>query len=210
MIRRHGEGKGKRTCRVAKHQPNEAESAVWRKLVSVGVVERIEDREATFSFTLKSDADFEFLKGGWLELFVWNEARSQRTNAGAPIFDDALFNFEIPTDASGARKEIDVGLMVAGQMIHCSCKAGSKGIWATDFLDELSAVSSLIGGRFCSRVFVTSKIAAVQGDPDWTDYERFLNQAKDRQIVVVTGENLAHVGARLASEASNKPTYPRI
>lgn len=210
LVRRYGEGKGKRTCKVSKHRPDNTELHVWNKLVSVGLLERIDDKEATFSFTLPSDVDFEFLKGTWLEMFVWHEACNQRNKEGAPVFDDALFNFEIPSDHSGARKEIDVGLMVAGQMIHCSCKAGGKRIWSTDHLDELRAVSSLIGGRFCSRVFITSKNPPAENDGDWKDYQLFLEQAKDRQIVVIAGDKLPHVGACLARQASNEATYRRI
>lgn len=209
-IRRYGEGKGKRTCRVDKYQPNNMALRVWQKLASLALLERIGNMEATFSFTLRSDADFEFLKGTWLELFVWHEARNQRNKEGAPVFDDALFNFEIPGDSSSARKEIDVGLMVAGQMIHCSCKAGGKEIWSTRHLDELRAVSSLIGGRFCSRVFITPKKPPAEGDGDWKSYQLFLEQARDRQIVVIAGDQLSRVGAHLAHEASNRPTYPRI
>ncbi|MGB3220988.1 MAG: DUF1887 family CARF protein [Anaerolineae bacterium] len=170
----------------------------------------MDQKNSHFSFILRSDADFEFLKGTWLEVFVWNEARNQRTKQGLPVFDDVKFNFEIPADASGARKEIDVGLMVGGQMIHCSCKAGSKGIWSTDHLDELRAVSSLMGGRFCSRLFITSKKSPVQGDSDWKDYQFFQKQAADRLIVVITGDKLLQVGTCLTIEAGNRPTYPRI
>lgn len=210
LIRRHGEGKGKRTCKIDKYRPDNTELSVWHKLVSVGFLERIGEREATFLFTLRSDADFEFLKGTWLEVFVWHEACHQRNKEGTPVFDDSLFNFEIPSDSSGARKEIDVGLMVAGQMIHCSCKAGGKKIWLTDHLDELRAVSSLIGGRFCSRIFITSKKPPAEGDDDWKSYQLFLEQARDRQIVVIAGDQLPQIGAHLAREASNRPTYPRI
>ncbi len=210
LVRRYGEGRGKRTCKVGKYQPDNAELSVWHKLVSVGLLERIGEGEATFSFTLRSDADFEFLKGAWLEVFVWHEARNQRNKDGMPVFDDALFNFEIPSDSSGARKEIDVGLMVAGQMIHCSCKAGGKKIWSTEHLDELRAVSSLIGGRFCSRVFITSKKPPAEGDDDWKSYQLFLEQARDRQIVVIAGDQLPQIGSHLAREASNRPSYPRI
>ncbi len=210
LVRRYGEGKGKRTCKVAKYQPDDSELRVWHKLIAVGLLEQIGEKNTVFSFTLRSDADFEFLKGTWLEVFVWHEACNQRNKEGALVFDDALFNFEIPSDHSGARKEIDVGLMVAGQMIHCSCKAGGRKVWLTEHLDELRAVSSLIGGRFCSRVFVTSKNPPAEGDDDWKSYQLFLEQARDRQIVVIAGDQLPQVGEHLKREAGNKPTYSRI
>lgn len=79
---------------------------------------------------------------------------------------------------TGAYKEIDVGLMYAGQLIHCSCKSGGKNIWSTEHLDELSAVSSLIGGRFCSRVFITSKPKPCEGSDEHDSYQRFSRQAE--------------------------------
>lgn len=209
LIRRHGEGKAKRSCKVPNYEPGDAETSVWQRLVEDGLLESAEGKGSQFTFVVKSDADFEFLKGTWLELFVWNEARQQKTPDGLPVFDAARFNFEIPADSSGARKEIDVGLMVGGQLIHCSCKSGGKAIWSTAHLDELRSVSSLIGGRFCSRVFVTSKMPPSDGDGDWRDYNSFLEQAKDRQIVVIAGDRLAQIGTLLATEAA-KPTYWRV
>lgn len=158
---------------------------------------------------IQTSADYEFLKGTWLEIYVWDQARQQRAKGNAPLFQDAQFNFEIPSDVTGAYKEIDVGLMYAGQLIHCSCKSGGKGIWATEHLDELSAVSSLIGGRFCSRIFITSKSPPDAGDDEYEGYRRFLQQAKDREIVVIAGDQLRSIGAVLAREA-DRPTFPRV
>ena len=140
---------------------------------------------------------------------MWDEARQQKARDESVLFDDARFSFEIPSDETGARKEIDVGMMFAGQMILCSCKTGSNKPWRTAYLDELRAVSSLIGGRFCSRVFVTACFSPSEGKDGFVDYQRFINQAKDREIVVITGDQLNDVGQMLAKEAL-KPTFWRV
>jgi hypothetical protein len=49
----------------------------------------------------------------------------------------------------------------------------------------------------------------VEGDSASKDFRRFLNQAKDREIVVVTGEQLVALPDVLRREAV-KPTYQRI
>jgi len=43
----------------------------------------------------------------------------------------------------------------------------------------------------------------------WQDYQSFLQQARDREIVVVTGDRLTDIGAILKREAK-RPTYWRV
>jgi hypothetical protein len=208
-IRRHGQGKGRRTCTIKNYAPSEEEQRVWQLFTSYGALAAFDHAGGTVTFTVPSDSAFHLLSGAWLELFVGDQARQLTDRRGEPLFTDVLVGFEIPSDETGARKEIDVGMMYQSQLIHCSCKTGSTNPWSTDYLDELRAVSSLIGGRFCSRIFVTNQAAPVEGDSASKDFRRFLNQAKDREIVVVTGEQLVALPDVLRREAV-KPTYQRI
>jgi len=209
QIRLNGGGKDRRTCRIKGHTPNAQEEAVWRRLVDVGLLDGAEAEGSHYRFVIKASTDYEYLKGTWLEIYVWDQARRQMKRDNSFLFEDAQFNFEILSDTTEAYKEIDVGLMYAGQLIHCSCKSGGKNIWSTQHLDELSAVSSLIGGRFCSRIFIASRPPPGKGDDDLDSYQRFLRQAKDREIVVIAGDQILGIGALLAKE-TDKPIYPRI
>jgi hypothetical protein len=210
-IRINGKGRSEpRTVAIKNYIPTDEQQKVWQYLVDVGLLASIECQSTKFKFTIKRHGDYAFLEGGWLELYCWHQATHQFAENGEALFDGSAFNFEIPSNEHGARKEIDLGLIYAGQMLICSCKAGTNKIWSTEHLDELSAVSSLIGGRFCSRIFITSKPALNKEERGaFAEYERFLNQAKDRELVVIDGDKLASVGTLLAKEAI-KPTYWRV
>lgn len=210
-IRSNGKGGNEpRTLSIKNYTPTDEQQKVWQYLVDVGLLVSTEGQPNKFKFTIKQHGDYAFLEGAWLELYCWHQATHQFAENGETLFDGSAFNFEIPSNKHGARKEIDLGLIYAGQMLICSCKAGTNKIWSTEHLDELSAVSSLIGGRFCSRIFITSKLAPNKEERGtFAEYEKFLNQAKDREIVVIVGDGLASVGKLLAKEAT-KPTYWRV
>ncbi len=150
---------------------------------------------------IRSNNDLEFFKGNWLEVFVYNEALNKKDGAGAPIFDYCDISLEIKSDQ--AEKEIDVACIHEAQLIHCSCKTDGDP-FKTAYLDELHSISNMIGGRFCSRVFVTNAVF-----PDKTKQSQFLDQAKEREIVVVTGNELANIGKILFKQAK-KPEFRRV
>lgn len=153
------------------------------------------------AFWVRTNEDWNFFKGDWLEVYVWNEARKLQEHDGRPIFDEVKMGLEIPSGS--ARKEIDVACLYQAQLIHCSCKTGSD-TFKTGHLDELSAVSSLIGGRFCSRIFITNQVLS-----DQKREKEFLAQARQREIVVVTGDKLTNMGAILKKQAIN-PDFVRM
>lgn len=150
---------------------------------------------------IRSNNDLEFFKGNWLEVFVYNEALNKKNVDGDPIFDDCDMSLEIKLDQ--AEKEIDVACIYEAQLIHCSCKT-DKDPFKTLYLDEMRSISSMIGGRFCSRVFVTNAVFS-----DQTKQKQFLDQAKQREIVVVTGNELTDIGKILAKQALN-PDFWRV
>lgn len=209
-LRSWSQGKGKRTIPFKKTQPLSPEAReVLRQLESFGLITNLQEQpDGRVQYTILNEMDWKYLEGTWLEVYVWHQVLQCRDEQGQPMFRESQvgLSFEIPSD--GARKQIDVGYIYHGQMIHVSCKTGSKP-FKTQYLDELRAVSSLIGGRFTSRLFVTNAFPPPETDSDYNDYKRFLSQAKDREIVVVTGEELPEVGAILKEQAL-RPTYSRI
>lgn len=150
---------------------------------------------------IRSNNDLEFFKGNWLEAFVYNEALNEKDMVGYPIFDYCDISLEIKLDQ--AEKEIDVACIHEAQLIYCSCKT-DKDPFKTLYLDELRSISSMIGGRFCSRVFVTNAVFS-----DQTKQSQFLDQSKQREIVVVTGNELANIGKILTKQAI-KPDFWRV
>ena len=207
-VRKYGEGKGKRTKTIKKYAPTQAETAVWTFLQEHNLLSGFEQRGNSFRFTIPDNEAFAFLSGGWLEAYVGAAAKALRNKEGDPLFDDVKIGFEIP-DSAGAKKEVDVGMMYGGQFIHVSCKSGGKRPWQTSYLDELRTVSSLVGGNFCSRIFVTAQPQPAEGADDYQGYQHFLEKARDRKIIVVTADQLPDIAKVLEKEAV-RPTYRRV
>jgi hypothetical protein len=207
-LRSWGQGKGKRTIPFNKTQslPSDVRD-VLRRLESFGLIVNLQERpvDGHVQYTIQNEMDWKYLEGTWLEVYVWYQALQCRDNYGQPMFQEnqVSLSFEIPSD--GARKQIDVGYVYLGQMIHASCKTGSSP-FKTVYLDEIRAVSSLIGGRFTSRLFITNAFPPSEAN---RDYENFLAQAKDREIVIVTGKELPEASANLKQQAL-QPKYSRI
>ena len=191
---RRVQGKGVR--RVTFNRATTKEQKLIDDLAKIGVIDKEQN-----AFLICSNEDWNFFKGDWLEIYVWDEARQQMDKEGRPLFDECELSLEIPSEA--ARKEIDVACLYQAQLIHCSCKTDRKS-FETAYLDELRAVSSLIGGRFCSRVFITNAIFTAQEQKD-----KFLAQATQREIIVITGDNLKDLGGILAKQAI-KPDFWRV
>ena len=178
---------------------NEIELNLALRLAELGIVDYSEENGYLI---IRSNEDWNFLKGEWLEVFVWHEVKKLQEQTQEPFFDDFAVSLEIPME--GAKKEIDLACIYRAQLIHCSCKTG-KNSFETRHLDELSAISNLIGGRFCTRVFATDRLLP----NDLSAAKSFLDQAKQREIVVVTGKELPSIGDILKKQAKN-PDYQRI
>jgi hypothetical protein len=199
-FRNWSQGKGCRRIPAARTQPlDAAQRDLLRRLGEIGVLSEFEEQDdERVSYTIGTDEDFNFLNGTWLEVFVWDQIQRQHIRDGQPVFDKCAFSLEIPSDA--ARKEIDVACLHQGQIIIASCKTEVKP-FDTEYLDELYAVGNLIGGEFVTRVFVTNILPPPETDaPARKEYERFKAQARDRKIVVVTGERLSEVGQIFARQ----------
>ena len=175
---------------------NEDEKNIITALSDLNTLDANEDL-----IRIRSNNDLEFFKGNWLEAFVYSEAINDKDILGDLIFNNCDISLEIKLDQ--AEKEIDVACIHEAQLIHCSCKT-DKDPFKTPYLDALRSISSLIGGRFCSRVFVTNAVFS-----DQTKQKQFLDQAKQREIVVVTGNELANIGKILAKQAI-KPDFWRV
>lgn len=174
---------------------SEGSRSVLRGLAERRLLADLRESGDTVSYRILSEREWLFLDGEWLEVYVWSEARSALGRDG-PAFDECAWGVKIPSDA-GDEKEIDVAAMHRGQLVLCSCKTGKQ--FQTSALDELRAVADLVGGKYCTPVYVTNNTGP--GAP-------FLEAAVARQTVVVSGERLLDVGSILAREAQN-PTYGR-
>lgn len=194
-IRRH-QIKGSIGLKVSLSDFDEYEKALIYALKDINALDLKDDM-----VILRSNNDFEFFKGDWLEVYIYYEAFTKKNKKGNPIFNDCDLSIRILSGPS--EKEIDVACISEAQLIHCSCKT-DKDPFKTQFLDEMHSVSNLIGGRFCSRIFITNAVFS-----DYSKQLQFLDQAKHREIVVVTGNDLENIGEILAKQAIT-PNFRRV
>lgn len=170
----------------------------------IGILSRLhKDSSSSIRFKL-SERQYKFLNGAWLELYVWNEAKKLN------LFDDCEWDIEIidseVTKTSGdpfAHKELDVAMTYKAQLIFTECKTGSQA-WATHTLDDITTKAGLLGGKFVTRLLVTNvSKSAKQGHNEQGITEDFLKKAHERNIRVVTADELPKFAEILEQDAKN-------
>jgi hypothetical protein len=159
----------------------------------------------SISFWL-SHLQFAFLDGAWLEAYVWDEARK------VGIFSDCRWNLKVVDGKifterdKDSRNEIDVALIYKAQLLIVECKTGGRDALSAETLDWITGVATPLGGRFVSKILVSSLSM-----PNETDrsFELFRAKAESRSVFLATREDLPNIGKVLEEQAKN-PKYPRI
>lgn len=146
---------------------------------------------------------WKFMDGLWLEVYAWVAAQE------AQCFDDYCYSLEIPMQIisnsnSQAKNQIDLAATYAASLIISECKTEQEP-FKTQHLDQLRTIASMIGGDFVSCIFIASQRSS---QPRPKEYVKFCDQAKQRKIIVVSGENLPKLPDIFKQEAQ-KPTYSR-
>lgn len=160
-----------------------------------GLLQATKDNNGAIHYWFTSINAAHFLgTGDWLEIFVWYKAQQ------ANFTDDHKWGYEIRGQISN---ELDLALIYKAQLIIVECKTdfdpfnSRKG-----YLRDLDSTAELLGRAYVGKIFVTNQLGV--GDA----YNTFCQHAKERNIVVVTYEQLSNLGAILKNEAMN-PTYER-
>lgn len=162
------------------------------------------DRAGAVSFHLPDEASIEFLKGDWLEFYLYEVAKAAMYEDG-PLFDDTRVGLRI--HSQGTEREIDFIGIGRGIALIASCKTGREG-WNKSALDEVAAVGRMLGENYCTKLLITNRSRPAPQD---NLHKRFLTisrQAEEQRVRLVTGEELAHLCVLLRTELEN-PTYPR-
>ncbi len=207
-LRQWSQGKGKRTIGFDKTKPIlDGHFEIFKKIETQGLISHVQRNEANrISYQIANDFDFKFLDGAWLEFFVFDAARSLCNDSGSAFFDDVRMNVEIPSNEE--KKEIDVACLSRGRLLQFSCKTSNP--FRTVHLDELRAVSDLVGGDFATRFFVTNVLSpAMEKNDERKNFEEFQAHARARKIVIVAGDQLRNIGDIVKKEAHH-PTFRRI
>jgi hypothetical protein len=149
---------------------------------------------------LQADGAFwDFVNGAWLEIYAWDAAQR------AGCFDDCRPGIEIPAQGGlSPMNQIDLAATHAASLLIAECKTEARP-FRTEHLDQLRAITSMIGGSFVGALFITARS---QHKADAQALAAFRAQAHARQIVVVTGDQLNQLPDILTREAT-RPTFPR-
>lgn len=189
-------GKGKKTINI-KGKFSDNELSIIKKLYDFGLLSNIQTNKKNISYTIEDQEKWEFLKGEWLEQYIYIVAKDIKNDKGERLFDECAWNVE---DIYG-NGEIDFVGILNGQLLVASCKTEKK-IKAENF-NEISTRGDQLGRGMCTKFLVTS---TTPNDQQRTDAERW---AKDREIIFVGGDKLHEIGSILKKEAENS-TYQRI
>jgi hypothetical protein len=206
-MRKWNRGTGKRTIpgKLSKPLSSNASDA-FARLEQLGLIESLSVQPNQVSYLIPCEQNWKYLDGTWLEAYCWEMAQSLKDNSGRSVFDEVLFSLEVVGQA--AVSEIDLFCLHQGQPLIASCKTGDQP-FKTRYLDELQARADMLGGKFCGKLFIFNEPAPPLNTQERRDFDRFLEQAKARDIVVVTGDCLTGLDKVLEAEVT-RPTYPRL
>jgi hypothetical protein len=190
--------------------------AILKEAESFGLAQNVRDEQGVLHFTLNY-LQGSFLNGGWLELYVWNEARQVTLLEMRNLFDDCQWNHKVII--SGVKRELDVALTYKAQLIIAECKTGDE-TTSSDTLYGLVAVANPLGGKFVGKILISSLLTPTDPDTEQIQkdgklreqiraHQEFLSKADHHQIVVIMGEDLPRLRSLLEQEALN-PKYPRM
>lgn len=164
------------------------------QLSAIGVLSITTRTAETLECTIRDSDTLEFLKGDWLEVYVWHEANK------AGFADDCQWGYKIVVDqkiaATLPSNELDLALTYKARLLIAECKT-SKDPFDPIFLDKLYSIANLVGGNYVRQVFVTNCPRPQKG----TDrFDNFSRQAEVRRITVVTGDQLTSIGTLLRQD----------
>lgn len=207
LMRRWNRGTNRRTINGNLNSPlNSQTENTFIRLEQLGLIESLSIRSNQVSYVIPCEPNWKYLDGTWLEAYCWETARSLKESSGHPVFDEVRFSLELVSQA--AVSEVDLFCLHRGRPIIASCKTEDRS-FKTRYLDELQSRADMLGGKFCGKLFITNMPAPSPNTQERRDFELFLEQARMREIVVVTGDNLASLPHVLLTEAT-RPIYPRL
>ena len=159
----------------------------FKKLEYFSIINNVEISNTGISLMLETKENYAFLKGEWLEIFAYYAAKKCN-------FDSV----EIGVEIDNYRGEVDVFCLNNANAMICECKTGKK--LDSDYLSILNSKAGKLGKDYCVKLFITS---------EYELDEKFINQAENNKVVVVSGKELINLTEILAKQMQY-PTYPRL
>jgi hypothetical protein len=166
-------------------------SSLVEKLVALNALTIVNTSTTDLHCRIRNASMLKFLKGDWLEVFIWREA----VNAG--FADDVQWGYKIVADLPS--NELDVVLSHKARLLIAECKASNRP-FNPDHLYKLHSVADLVGGNYVRQVFITHIVT----DENDEGFNSFCEQARIRRTKVITGEMLLEAGSIFKDLATNR------
>lgn len=158
---------------------------IFRILQENQLITNFTEDNSNYTFRIERQEDYAFLYGDWLEYYIYLE--------GKKIGFDSI---EMSLELNDFKGEIDLFCVHHANALIGECKTGK---YAPDDLAVLESKAIRLGGNYCVRLFITTN--------QHVD-EKFINQAKNRRIIVVSGNDLKNITTILKKQM-NDPDFPR-
>lgn len=151
----------------------------------------ISGRLATFQFaTTKA---FSFLDSTWLELYAKEQAMALfEKDTDQPVFRACHMSTKLRNHKVEA--EVDVAcLSPFGYLLLAECKTKKEVDVA--HLKDVVDYAGMVGGAYCGKVYITNVMGPLPPN--------FVDQAAERKVHIVTGEDLPNLQVKLAKILTN-------
>jgi len=160
-----------------------------QQLYARSIFTNIKQTKEGFHCTISDFDHREFLKGDWLEIYVWREAKE------AGFADDCQWSYKIT--AKLPSNELDLALTYNAQLLVAECKSGRRP-FQVEYLYKLHSIADLVGNNYVQLIFITSIPRPKENDIyNFEMFNNFCQQADVRRIRVVTGDELPQIGSIL-------------
>ena len=160
-----------------------------RALAAQGLIGSLTIESSAARFRFVSPAAWHFLDGSWLELYAHDQARSLTDpESGESVFCDCRMSLGMAVRETTA--EIDLAaLSSSGLFLLAECKTTRE--TKVDYIKDIVDYAGLIGGAYCGKMFISSA-------PATSIPVNFRNQAAERRVHIVSGDELPQLRTRLA------------
>ena len=184
------------------------EKEVLKMAEKCDLISNLTSEKTSLSFEISSH-QFQFLNGGWLELYVCNEVSNIKKD-GQPLFQDVQRNRLVHNKTEQdfnqqGENELDVSMMYNAQLFIIECKAGNDAKESKTIF-TLDSVANAFGGGFVGKYLVTG---LSKNELDRPDNKNFRERLDARRIKLITWDDLTNLEAIFKGEATD-PTYQRI
>lgn len=162
--------------------------SVLQALEATGMIESLSVSAPSATFQFARTKVFSFLDSTWLELYAKDQAKALKDkDTGQPVFCDCRMSTKLRNHKVEA--EVDVACLNSfGYLLLAECKTKKEVDVA--HLKDVVDYAGMVGGAYCGKVYITNLRAPLPTN--------FVNQASERKIYIVTGEDLPCLQEKLA------------